>query len=95
VLDFPDMTVAPTFEIAHRYISSAPVAFGNPVTRGGFSQFDARASVTVIQKFRLLGFVSNIFDKRGILSGPFSGQTAPAYSIIRPRTYGLRVDIGF
>ncbi|TPG47113.1 TonB-dependent receptor [Sphingomonas glacialis] len=95
VLDLPDKALAPTFEIAHRYISSAPVAFGNTNTRGNFSQFDARASVTVMEKVRLLGFVNNIFDKRGILNAPFTDQAAPAYSIIRPRTYGLRVDVGF
>jgi outer membrane receptor protein involved in Fe transport len=95
VLDFPDMKIAPTFEIAHRYISSAPVAFGNPNTRGNFSLFDARASVTVMERVRLLGFVNNIFDKRGILNAPFTAQTAPAYSVTRPRTIGLRVDVGF
>lgn len=94
-LDFPGMKIAPTFEVAHRYISKAPVAFGNPNTRGGFSQFDARASVTVFERFRLLGFVNNIFDKRGILNAPFTSQTAPAFSVTRPRTYGLRVDVGF
>jgi hypothetical protein len=40
----------------------------------------------------LLGFVNNMFNKYGILNAPFTAQTAPAYSIIRPRTYGLRID---
>ena len=92
VLDIPDAKFSPTIEFAHRYISKAPVAFGNPNTRGGFSQFDARASVTLFEKFRLLGFVNNIADKRGVLNAPFTSQVTPAYSIIRPRTYGLRVD---
>ncbi len=95
VLDLPDATLAPTVEVAHRYISSAPVAFGNPNTRGDFSQFDARASITLMEKVRLLAFVNNIFDKRGILNAPFTDQAAPAYSIIRPRTYGVRLDVGF
>jgi outer membrane receptor protein involved in Fe transport len=94
-LDYPEMTAAPTFEIAHRYISKAPVAFGNDNTRGGFSQFDARASITVMQAVRLLAFANNVFDKRGILNAPFTAQTAPAYSVTRPRTIGLRVDVGF
>ncbi len=95
VLDLPNVKLAPTFEIAHRYVSSAPVAFGNTNTRGNFNQFDARASVTVMERVRLLGFVNNVLDKRGVLNAPFTDQVAPAYSIIRPRTYGLRVDIGF
>jgi outer membrane receptor protein involved in Fe transport len=94
-LDFPDMKVAPTFEIAHRYISEAPVAFGNPLTRGNFSLFDARASVTVMERFRVLGFVNNIFDKRGILNAPFADAIQGLYSVTRPRNYGLRVDVGF
>lgn len=91
--DFADMGGAPTFEIAHRYISAAPVAFGNPSIRGNFSQFDARASIGVTDNIRVLGFVSNIFDKRGILSGPFTSQFSPAYSVIRPRTMGIRIDL--
>ncbi len=91
-LDLPDAALGPSFELAHRYLSTAPVAFGNPSTRGGYNLFDARASINLAQKVRLLGYVDNIFDKRGILSGPFTGQTAPAYSVTRPRSYGLRVD---
>lgn len=94
-LDLPDSPLAPTIELAHRYISSAPVAFASTSTRGDFSQFDARVSVTVLERFRLLAFVNNVFDKRGILNAPFTSQTAPAYSVVRPRTYGLRVDVGF
>lgn len=94
-LDFPDMKIAPTFEVAHRYISEAPVAFGNPLTRGNFNLFDARASVTVMERFRVLGFVNNIFDKRGILNAPFADAVQGLYSVTRPRNYGLRVDVGF
>lgn len=91
-LDLPDLPFAPSFELAHRYLSKAPVAFGNPSTRGGFNLFDARASIGLMRKVRLLGFVDNVFDKRGVLSGPFTAQTSPAYSVTRPRTYGLRFD---
>ncbi|CAN5237639.1 TonB-dependent receptor [soil metagenome] len=95
LLDFPDMKIAPSIEFAHRYLSSAPVAFGNPTTRGGFSQFDLRGSVTVMNSVRLMAYLNNIFDKRGLLNGPFAGQTSPAFSVIRPRTVGLRIDAGF
>lgn len=95
VLDLPHVSMAPTFEIAHRYISSAPVAFGNTNTRGNFSLFDLRASATVIDHFRVMLFMNNVFNKRGILNAPFTDQTAPAYSVTRPRTFGLRIDAGF
>ncbi|WP_419826109.1 TonB-dependent receptor [Sphingomonas sp.] len=90
--ELPGVSGKPSVELAHRYLSTAPVAFGNPNTRGGFNVFDARAGVTVREHFRLLGFVNNMFNKYGILNAPFTAQTAPAYSIIRPRTYGLRID---
>ena len=92
VLDLPDMTLAPTVEIAHRYLSKAPVAFGDPATRGGFNLFDARASVSIMEKVRLLGYVDNVFDKKGVLNAPFANAFAPLGTITRPRAYGLRVD---
>ena len=33
-----------------------------------------------------------MFNKYGILNAPFTSQTAPAYSVIRPRTYGMRIE---
>lgn len=92
VLDFPDMNLKPTFEVAHRYISKAPTAFNNASKRGGFNQFDLRASVSVMENVRLLGYVDNVFDKAGILSAPFADSFAPLGSIVRPRAYGLRID---
>jgi outer membrane receptor protein involved in Fe transport len=90
--DLPELPGKPYVEVAHRYLSKAPVAFGNTNTRGGFNVFDARVGVTLHDHVRLLGFVNNMFNKYGILNAPFTAQTAPAYSIIRPRTYGLRID---
>ena len=91
-LDFPDITGKPTFEIAHRYLSKATVAFGNPNTRGDYNLVDLRASVNLGRHIRLLGFVNNLFNEYGVLNAPFTAQTVPAYSVTRPRTYGLRVD---
>lgn len=90
--DMSDLPGKPSLELAHRYLSKAPVAFGSTSMRGDYNIFDARAGITVHEKFRLLGFVNNMFNKYGILNGPFTSQTAPAYSIVRPRTYGLRID---
>ena len=92
VLDLPDMTLAPTLEVAHRYLSKAPVAFGDPAQRGGFNLFDVRASVGVMEKVRLLGYVDNVLDKKGVLNAPFANAFAPLGTITRPRAYGLRVD---
>jgi outer membrane receptor protein involved in Fe transport len=90
--EFTDVPGKPTVQLAHRYLSSAPVAFQTDVMRGNFNLFDARVSVTLREHFRLTGFIDNFTNKYGILNGPFSAQTAPAYSIVRPRTFGLRVD---
>jgi iron complex outermembrane receptor protein len=90
--DMPDLPGKPTIGLAHRYLSSAPVAFQSDVLRGNYNIFDARVSITIRDHLRLTGFVDNLTNEYGILNGPFSGQTAPAYSIVRPRTYGLRVD---
>ena len=91
-LDLADVSGKPTIEIAHRYLSSAPVAFGNDATRGNFNIFDLRASVTLMEKFRILAFANNIFDEYGILNAPFTSQVTPAGSIVRPRTIGIRLD---
>ena len=93
--EFPEAKLAPTFEVAHRYLSKAPVAFGNPNTRGNFNIFDLRASIAPTDKVRVLGFVNNITNEYGILNAPFTDQAAPAYSIVRPRTAGVRVDVSF
>ena len=90
--DLSDMKGQPSFEIAHRYISKAPTAFNNAATRGGFNQVDLRASVSVNEHIRVLGYVDNVFDKFGILSAPFADSFAPLGTIIRPRSYGLRVE---
>ena len=90
--ELTDLPGKPTISLAHRYLSKAHVDFDSPVFRGNFNIFDARVAFSVMDKFRITGFVNNMFNKYGILNGPFSGQTSPAYSIVRPRTYGLRLD---
>jgi iron complex outermembrane recepter protein len=83
---------APSFEVAHRYLSEAPVAFGNPNVRGGFDIFDLRASVELTPSVKLLAFVNNVTDAYGVLNAPFTSQAVPAGSIVRPRTFGIRFD---
>jgi iron complex outermembrane recepter protein len=91
---WPDVTGMPGIELAHRYLSTAPVAFGDPppATRGNFHEFDLRASYTIGENYHLIAFVDNLFDRYGVLNAPFANQATPAGSIIRPRTYGLRLD---
>lgn len=93
-LQVPDLPGTPTVELAHRFLSTAPVAFGNPppATRGNFHEFDLRASIGIGEHYRLMAFVNNLFDRYGVLNAPFANQFTPAGSVIRPRTYGLRVD---
>jgi outer membrane receptor protein involved in Fe transport len=92
VLGFQDVTGKPTFEVAHFYLSKAPTAFAAAAERGGYSKFDVRASIGIGENFRILGFVNNLFDKKGVLSAPFADSFSVLGSIIRPRTYGLRAD---
>jgi outer membrane receptor protein involved in Fe transport len=91
-IGFEDKPMAPHFEIAHRYLSEAPVAFGNPNTRGNFNVFDLRAGITVGENIDLLVFANNVFDEYGILNAPFTDAALPAGTIVRPRTFGVRVD---
>jgi iron complex outermembrane receptor protein len=95
--DLQDVSGRPTIELAHRWLSKAPVAFGSTFTRGGFSLFDARASISINDGIRLMGFVNNLFDKAGILNAPFAVDFTGARlgSITRPRTFGLRVDVTY
>jgi outer membrane receptor protein involved in Fe transport len=91
---FAEVRGAPGLELAHRYLSSAPVAFGNPppAERGNFNVFDLRAFIGIGDHYRVLAFVDNLLDKYGVLNAPFATQAVPAGSIIRPRTYGVRLD---
>lgn len=92
-LTFADVSGAPTFDIAHRYLSSAPTSFDDVSRRGDFNVFDLRASIGLGEKVRLMAFANNVFDKYGVLNSPFANDAyVPQGSIIRPRTIGLRAD---
>ncbi len=92
-LDLRDVGGAPMLEVAHRYLSSAPTSFDDVSRRGDFHVFDVRASIDLMEGVRAMGFVNNLFDKYGVLNAPFANDAfTPQGSIIRPRTYGLRID---
>ncbi|MBY8826343.1 TonB-dependent receptor [Sphingomonas colocasiae] len=90
-LSFPEWRLKPRFGIAHRYLSSAPVAFGATLERGDFHIIDLNASVTLAERIELGLFAKNLFDQYGLLNAPFSF----AGSVTRPRTVGasLRFDL--
>lgn len=84
---FPDSGLKPRFGIAHRYLSSAPVAFGATLQKGDFNIVDLNGSITVADKVELGLFAKNLFNQYGILNAPFSF----AGSVTRPRTIGATV----
>jgi iron complex outermembrane receptor protein len=86
-LNFPDSSLKPRFNVAHRYMSAAPVAFGAALEKGDFHIIDLNASITVAERIELGVFAKNLFNQYGILNAPFSF----AGSVARPRTIGATV----
>ena len=74
----------PRFNIAHRYLSNAPVAFGAALQRGDFHIVDLNASLHLADRIEIGAFAKNLFNQYGILNAPFSF----AGSVTRPRTIG-------
>lgn len=82
---------APTFSLAHRYVSSAPGELTpNPRMQGGYHLVDMRAGV-VLDRFEVSVFVDNVADKRGV-SQAATGIRGPVEFLVMPRTFGLTVD---
>ncbi|HWW58493.1 MAG TPA: TonB-dependent receptor [Sphingopyxis sp.] len=86
----PDSPLKPRIGLSHRYLSSAPVAFGATLEKGDFNLIDLNASVTVNEKIEIGLFAKNLFNQYGILNAPFSF----AGSVARPRTVGATVRFG-
>lgn len=86
-LSFADASLKPRFNLSHRYMSAAPVAFGAALEKGDFHLIDLNASVTVSDRIDLSLFAKNLFNQYGILNAPFSF----AGSVARPRTIGASV----
>ncbi|WP_428680699.1 TonB-dependent receptor [Sphingopyxis sp.] len=83
-LNFPDSPLKPRFNLSHRYMSGAPVAFGAALEKGDYHIIDLNASITVADRVELGLFAKNLFNQYGILNAPFSF----AGSVTRPRTVG-------
>jgi outer membrane receptor protein involved in Fe transport len=86
-LTFPDAPLKPRFNLSHRYMSGAPVAFGATLEKGDYHIVDLNASITVADRIEVGLFAKNLFDQYGILNAPFSF----AGSVQRPRTIGATV----
>lgn len=83
-LTFPEASLKPRFNLSHRYLSAAPVAFGSVLEKGDYHLIDLNASATVVDRIEVGVFAKNLFNQYGILNAPFSF----AGSVTRPRTIG-------
>jgi|TARA_R100000049_G_C1954816_1_gene107127 outer membrane receptor protein involved in Fe transport len=92
-IDFrlPISGLEPRLGFAHRWLSEAPVAFGNALEKGDYHLLDINADITLANGLELGIFVKNVFDEYAILNAPFGF----AGSVTRPRTVGasLRFDL--
>ena len=95
-LHFDSVAWAPRFEVSHRYISEADVAFNSLTTRGDYKIVDVRASAKLGEQTVLSLFVNNATDEYGVLNAPFADfYNPPLGSVVRPRTYGVRLNWDF
>ena len=90
--EIPWTKVSPHVVLSHRYISRAPSDLEATSSQGGYSLFDARIGGKVGPASLTL-FVENIFDRRGVTN---SSLIPPLQEyLVRPRTAGLTLDVGF
>ena len=88
-LRLPDMSFEPRLAVNHRYVSEAPVAFGETLTKGDYHLFDLNVSAQVQPGIDVDVFVKNLTDEYAVLNAPF----AFAGSITRPRTIGASLRV--
>ena len=83
-LSFPDAKLKPRIGLAHRYLSSAPVAFDSLLEKGDYHVVDLNASIAITDQVELGVFAKNLFNDYSLLNAPFDF----AGSVTRPRTIG-------
>ena len=84
---------SPLFALAQRYISARPGDFSGGVPTQGYDTIDGRATFALRDDLDLIVFVQNIGDVRGVTSASkFPGTPLQEY-LIRPRTFGLTLDL--
>jgi iron complex outermembrane receptor protein len=86
----------PRFEVTHRYVSEADVAFNSITKRGDYSVVDVRATATLGENTSLSLFANNVTNEYGTVNAPFADfYNPPLGSVVRPLTYGLRLNWNF
>lgn len=87
--DWAGGPLRPSIVLSHRYVSRAPGNLINGTPQGGYNLFDARLGIQ-LGKFGVTAFAENIGNSRGVVTG----STGPLQQyIVRPRTFGLTVDL--
>ena len=84
----------PSVTLLHRYISSASSNLTYGGQQGGFNSFDFRTGLQ-ISNLGVSAFVENIGDARGVTNAQSTPGTPYTQYLIRPRTYGMTVDVKF
>ena len=84
----------PSVTLLHRYISSASSNLTYSGRQGGYNIFDLRTGLQ-IGNMGVSAFVENIGDARGVTNAQSFPGTPYTQYLIRPRTYGMTVDVKF
>ena len=86
----------PRFEVTHRYVSEADVAFNSITKRGDYNVVDVRATATLGEKTSLSLFANNVTNEYGTVNAPFADSTSRRWVLSSARElYGLRVNWNF
>jgi outer membrane receptor protein involved in Fe transport len=95
-LRLDSVPLRPRFEVSHRYVSEADVAFNSLNKRGDYSIVDVRATATLGEKTALSLFANNVTNEYGTVNAPFADfYNPPLGSVVRPLNYGLRLNWNF
>lgn len=90
--EHPWADVTPRLVLSHRYISRAPSDLEAQSSQGGYHLFDARIGGQ-LGPVGLTLFIENITDRRGVTN---SSLVPPLQEyLVRPRTVGVTLDVGF
>lgn len=90
--EFEWADVSPRLSLSHRYISRAPSDLEAASSQGGYHLFDARIGGK-LGPVGMTVFLENITDRRGVTN---SSLLPPLQEyLVRPRTMGVTLDVGF